>query len=61
MLPLHTSLVTLDNLDRIQDLSVSGRLNIRLIHVLWDDSVDRYVVLWESTDPRLTTWISLLC
>lgn len=59
MLPLHTSLVTLDSFNRIQDLSLSGRLNIRLIHVLWDDTQDRYIILWESSDPRLTTWIGL--
>ena len=59
MLPVQTSLVTLDSFNRIQDLSVSGRLNIRLIHVLWDDTVDRYIILWESADPRLASWIGL--
>lgn len=50
--------LTLTQLERVQDLRCfSGYFHI--IHILYDDLTDHYVVLAEC-EPRIATWIELL-
>ena len=50
--------LTLTQLERVQGLQCfSGYFHI--IHILYDDLTDHYVVLAEC-EPRIATWIELL-
>jgi len=49
--------LTLEQLNRVQDMTCfSGYFHI--IHIMYDDLTDHYVVLAEC-DPRINTWVSL--
>ena len=49
--------LTLGQLERVQQLTFSGYFHI--IHILYDDLTDHYVVLAEC-DARTATWVALL-
>jgi hypothetical protein len=49
--------LTLTQLERVQELRFSGYFHI--IHILYDDLTDHYVVLAEC-EPRIATWVELL-
>ena len=56
---LYTFDYTLDQLDRCQDY-VYERYNIaRIIHILYDDLLDHYIVLVDC-DPATATLLTLL-
>ncbi len=58
---LITDLVNLEDLLKITDLRDRGSLDIYILHRLYDDVTEQYVVLWSSSDPRVHTWMALLC
>ncbi len=54
---IETFELTEAQLDRAQDF-LQSRVNCHIIHLLYDDLVDRYVLLADC-DPPTATWIRL--
>lgn len=58
---VYTNVVSEQTLNRVMDLRDQGLLNIHIVHMLYDDLADNYVVLWSSRDPSMRSWMALLC
>lgn len=56
---LYTFDYTLEQLDRCQDHVYSGYTIARIIHILYDDLLDHYIVLVDC-EPKTATFLSLL-
>ena len=56
---LYTFDYTLDQLDRCQDHLYTGFTIARIIHILYDDLRDHYIVLVDC-EPKTATFLSLL-
>ena len=55
---MYTLDYTFDQLDRLQDLIDSAQ-PIRIIHLLYEDTTDHYIVLVDC-EPATYTWLLLL-
>lgn len=55
---IYTWDLTLEQLNRVQELR-SFRGYFHIIHILYDDLTDHYVVLAEC-DSKINTWVSLI-
>ena len=56
---VHTLICDYDSLDRVQDYAHHHDYALRIIHVLWDDLWDRYIVLVDCA-PSTYTLLALL-
>jgi hypothetical protein len=56
---LHSLVCTQEHLERIQAYRDNHDV-LRIIHILWDDLYDRYIVLVRCS-PATLTMLTLLC
>lgn len=54
---IYTWDLTLEQLNRVQDLK-SFRGYFHIIHIMYDDLTDHYVVLAEC-EPRIASWVAM--